>query len=264
MKIGKYNLELKQFKHVESLSEETECFSAELYVNGLKFASCRNRGQGGPTDIDPYPEHRGLEGEIIEYLKTQPKHKYGEYELDLDLELVVDLMVEELMNAKVKRKLTNQCKKALLFENTNGVIYSVKWKNADIAKLRSSRNGIESMIEIIEREVAKGAKLINENVSLEMLQEVISHFLPQRTLPEKINKMFADYVSANGHEPRYAMCSIKYLDDNTTLDCTISLCNTINDDNAFFYCNSLNDLISLTDAGCEEFIVTDCIEFFNL
>ncbi|MFI3294192.1 MAG: hypothetical protein SNI70_11835 [Rikenellaceae bacterium] len=173
MKIGKYNLELKQFKHVESLSEETECFSAELYVNGVKFASCRNRGQGGPTDIDPYPEHRGLEGEIIEYLKTQPKHKFGEYELDLDLELVVDLIVEESINAKVNRKLTNQCKKALLFETPNGDIYSVKWKNADIAKLRSSRSGIESMVAIIERETAKGAKLLNLNVSLEMLKGLL-------------------------------------------------------------------------------------------
>ncbi|MFI3294087.1 MAG: hypothetical protein SNI70_11305 [Rikenellaceae bacterium] len=173
MKIGRYNLELKQFKHVESLSEETECFSAELYVNGVKFASCRNRGQGGPTDIDPYPEHRGLEGEIIEYLKTQPKHKYGEYELDLDLELVIGLMVAEFVNAKIKRKLTNQCKKALLFETPNGVIYSVKWRNADIAKLRSSRSGVESMVAIIERETAKEAKLLNQNVSLEMLKDLL-------------------------------------------------------------------------------------------
>lgn len=87
-------------------------------------------------------------------------------------------------------------------------------------------------------------------------------------LKSKIDQMFADYVSANGNEPQYARCTVMYLDDKTTFDCAISLTGSIendkDDDNAFFYVDSLNDLRGLTEEGCEEFIITDCIEFYSL
>ena len=45
-------IELKNVKHVESMSEETECFTANLYVDGKKIGAVSNRGHGGCHDYD--------------------------------------------------------------------------------------------------------------------------------------------------------------------------------------------------------------------
>ncbi len=82
---GNYLFELKKFEYVESLSEETNCFSAVLFVNGRAFADCRNSGQGEMTHIRVYPEHREL-GRIIEaFLKTQPKIKPEGYDFAMSV-----------------------------------------------------------------------------------------------------------------------------------------------------------------------------------
>ena len=85
-------------------------------------------------------------------------------------------------------------------------------------------------------------------------------------LKNKIDTLFNEYVKNNKCEPQYAQCSIKYLDNGVEFDCNISLSadDGGDDDNAFFYCDSLNDLKSLTNEESGEFIIVDCIEFFKL
>lgn len=46
MKVGNYQFKLKKIKFMEALSEETNCFSAILYVNGQQLAHCKNTGHG--------------------------------------------------------------------------------------------------------------------------------------------------------------------------------------------------------------------------
>lgn len=41
----------KAFKHNETLSEETHCFSATLYINGKRAAAVSNHGHGGCDNI---------------------------------------------------------------------------------------------------------------------------------------------------------------------------------------------------------------------
>ena len=45
------NIELRKVKVVESLSDETTCFSADVYIDGVKVGFASNRGEGGPTDV---------------------------------------------------------------------------------------------------------------------------------------------------------------------------------------------------------------------
>ena len=45
-------IEIKNIKHSPSLSEETNAFTADIYVNGVKAGSAMNRGHGGCTDYD--------------------------------------------------------------------------------------------------------------------------------------------------------------------------------------------------------------------
>ncbi|MFI3294086.1 MAG: hypothetical protein SNI70_11300 [Rikenellaceae bacterium] len=83
------------------------------------------------------------------------------------------------------------------------------------------------------------------------------------SLIERIDKLFAEFVADNQREPLHAMCVIKYLDDDTTEDCTIALISDSEEDNTFYYCDSLADLKALTERGCEDFIVVECKDFID-
>lgn len=86
-------------------------------------------------------------------------------------------------------------------------------------------------------------------------------------LNKKIDTLFNEFVTNKGCEPQYAKCTVKYLDNGVEFECNISLNaddGGEDDDNAFFYCDSLNNLKSLTSKGVEEFIITDCLELFKL
>ena len=43
-------IELKNVKHFPSLSQETEAFTASLYINGQHAGFAKNAGHGGSTD----------------------------------------------------------------------------------------------------------------------------------------------------------------------------------------------------------------------
>lgn len=99
-------LELKNVKVHKDMSEETTCFSATLYVNGVRAADVKNDGQGGCNHY--YFSDRKLENEVWEYAK-QKVTKFQFEQLDI---LVGDLL-EQFETAKwLKPKL----KKSTLFQ----------------------------------------------------------------------------------------------------------------------------------------------------
>jgi len=51
------NLTLKNFKHAEFASEETECFEATVYVDGKRFCTASNEGRGGPNNYHGLKSH---------------------------------------------------------------------------------------------------------------------------------------------------------------------------------------------------------------
>lgn len=78
----------------------------------------------------------------------------------------------------------------------------------------------------------------------------------------EIQKKFDDFVKKNGKEPHYANCHIVWKDTNDNYDVKIQLSgDTGEDDDMFFYCQSLNGLKSLATFGCEDFIVTEVYSF---
>lgn len=89
--------------------------------------------------------------------------------------------------------------------------------------------------------------------------------LDENDISEQIETLFALYVDANGKEPQFANCTIRFLnDENSTQDVTIKLSSEVieeKDDQIFFYCNSLSGLKSMTSAGVEDFIVTEISSF---
>ncbi len=84
------------------------------------------------------------------------------------------------------------------------------------------------------------------------------------TLPDRIREDYCRYVEDNGCEPNVAVCEITFTDDLTTVRVNIQLSVDSypeTDDEVFFYCNGLEDLVSMTEPGVE-FTVTD-FDYFD-
>jgi hypothetical protein len=62
-------IELKNLKHMESLSEETNCFTATVYIDGKRAGEASNRGHGGCNEYHPFELHQRL----ADYAKTLPE-----------------------------------------------------------------------------------------------------------------------------------------------------------------------------------------------
>lgn len=169
MKVENYEFEIRNFKHLESRSEETNCFSAVLYVNGKKMADCGNSGHGGSTDVKFFPQYREMEREIKEFLKTQPKIKFGNYEFDRTLDYIVDELVEELLKAKNFKKILKRTGKSLIFRDTQGTYYQIGWKKHTVDELLKTPSGRDRLKKTIASHVTDGTILINENIPSELL-----------------------------------------------------------------------------------------------
>lgn len=169
MKIGNYEFEIKNFKYLESRSEETYCFSAVLYTNGKKVANCGNSGQGGPTDIYFLPQYQEMEREIKSFLKIQPKIKYKDYEFSQTLEYIVNGLVEEHLKAENLKKLMKRTRQSLIFHTPKGTYYQIKWKKHTIDELLKIPSGRNMLKKTIADHVAEGNILINENIPSELL-----------------------------------------------------------------------------------------------
>ena len=56
-------IELRNLEHCEWASEETDCFRADLWIDGKAFGRVSNDGQGGAHRYTDPAARRNLEGE---------------------------------------------------------------------------------------------------------------------------------------------------------------------------------------------------------
>lgn len=63
---------------------------------------------------------------------------------------------------------------------------------------------------------------------------------------------------------KYANCRVEFLDTHEECDVVIKLTTEIDEDedeSIFYYCDSLNDLLSLTVEGAEDFVVREIYSY---
>ena len=114
-------------------------------------------------------------------------------------------------------------------ENYRGIWTVERWDLPDWAEIR-------------EKHIGKRTMMVNDNGTC--------HFLK--------------FYCEQGREPHYADCVIRWCDTLETVEVRIALAmesDTEKDDEIFFYCNSLEDLKSLTDKDGEDFTVAGCLDF---
>jgi hypothetical protein len=153
-------LELKKISHSESLSEETNAFTADFYVDGKKTAHCRNDGRGGSTFINHYDNMSETLKSAKSYCKLLPPVVYDDFTLEMDIELYIDNMLQKHLENKELKK---NFRKGLVY-NENGLIKIIAWKGWTIPKLMLSEKGKEAVMQTVKDLTNKGFVVLNTNI----------------------------------------------------------------------------------------------------
>ena len=148
---------VKNVKIIQSMSEETLCFTATIYENGIKIGEASNRGYGGNTDIhldDPRS-------------KTQSEYSALEEKVD---ELVYEIDKQKQME-KTQKKLDRDCIKNICvgWINEFGASYYAQgFKGSPtLAEVALKPNGlvaIQRMYDRIKSELKGDDKILNTNL----------------------------------------------------------------------------------------------------
>jgi hypothetical protein len=155
-------ISLKKVRFSEALSEETNAFTADVYLDGKKFGYAKNTGQGGCTDVHFYPGKKELFEEAVAYTKTLPQIKPEGYDFELDptMENIVDeLFVDWLEMKQLKKHMTS----GIVFKDKNGTIQVLKFTRS-LKKIGEIPNGISTIQKEVNRLKEEGAKILSTNL----------------------------------------------------------------------------------------------------
>ncbi len=97
-------VELKSIKVHKDMSEETDCFSAVLWIDGKKAAVVSNHGTGGPNMY--HFDDRELERKFFEACKHKAPMQTDYGPLDMDADLLVGELLDEFQERKWLKKNT--------------------------------------------------------------------------------------------------------------------------------------------------------------
>ncbi|NDV69979.1 hypothetical protein [Dysgonomonas sp. 25] len=169
-------IELRNVSYNERLSEDSHCFSADLFADGKKIASCSDGGHGGMTRISPY---KGCEEElrqIEEYAKSLPPVIDQHFKLEMDLELLIgQLMNDYLFENKVLKKYQNRCV-VLGSDKTNPMLrywyFSGTKKKIPITEMLQNDEGKKLLAEVIKEALSNNQTIYNTNIPEEVIKSI--------------------------------------------------------------------------------------------
>jgi hypothetical protein len=111
-------IELRKVAHYPRMSEETEAFNADLYIDGVKRATVQNDGKGGCNMVHPWQ----VMDEINKYAATlPPEEMFGRMVPISGDYLISTVLAEHLIANDLKKAL----KKKILFIR-DGKCYETK------------------------------------------------------------------------------------------------------------------------------------------
>lgn len=118
MIINNYNFELKNIKHSEFASQETNCYQATLHIDGKPFANVSNDGHGG-CDNTYRDERSPISADKFWDEYKQINNNLGEHTFEMGgvnhttqrtIELVCgDLLTQWLIDRGIKKNLRKIC-----------------------------------------------------------------------------------------------------------------------------------------------------------
>lgn len=167
----KNRLKLSNIKFHEDMSEETNAFTAQLFIDGINVAFCKNDGNGGETNIRAnYYENdeartkkeRALLQEAIEYAKTVPH----DYSFPNSLDSIIDEMVVRAIIISDVKHLFND---GLVYQQKNSIdVQLLDFKHGDntvkISYMLSTEKGIKQIQKSIDKLKSENCIIYNNNL----------------------------------------------------------------------------------------------------
>lgn len=142
-------------------------------------------------------------------------------------------------------------------ENYRGVWTTERWDIPDWENLRKSHMGKRTLMVY-----DKGTCLLVEGLSLEIVDD--SSWKKPEEIKKEIREKYQEYRTEKGREPHFLECIIRWNDTLETLETRITLdmdSDTEMDEEIFFYCDTLDSLLSLADRSGENFVIARCFDF---
>jgi hypothetical protein len=161
------DLQLKQVKFSEHMSEETNAFTADVWFRGKKVGYAKNDGCGGCTFIHAYPEQLENFRKAESYAKSLPEIVYvglggtDPLTIDSNLENQVDRLFENWLK---KKEIQKYEKKGVYYQDPNGTRAYTYWKGWTIKKLLESPQGRAHIKNAIDRLQKGGNIILNTNL----------------------------------------------------------------------------------------------------
>lgn len=174
-------IELKNIRHSPSLSEETEAFTANLYINNVHAGFAKNNGHGGNTDYS-FNDERGREliRQAEQYCEGLPPKDYPvesgmeAFSIEMNLEHFIDNLLESYLKQKDQKKIEKAMENSIVFGDPNGAISRISFK-VPIQKILQNPNGASTVSDIIAKdilpELKPGEKLFNNNIPEQILKD---------------------------------------------------------------------------------------------
>ena len=172
-------IQIKNIKINDAFSEETICFTADVYVNGTKTAYAKNDGHGGCTFYNSYENKRELLRQAEAFAQSLPSTTETFGETTITLESNLERMIDDVIykasnkkeNAKFQKELLKATETAIVFGVPNsGSFRSIPFQgNPKLAKMmltEEGREAIQSLVLRIKGQLKKGEVIINKNIPL--------------------------------------------------------------------------------------------------
>ena len=117
-------IELKAIQYAAFSSEETNCYTANLYIDGRKIGTVGNDGHGGPDRF--HGDHAALAAADAWCKANLPRWQMNGQSFETDLEMRCGQLVDEWL---VARDLKTALRTKVLLRNTDGLIYQVRHRD---------------------------------------------------------------------------------------------------------------------------------------
>ena len=167
-------IEVKNIKFYEKLSEETNCFTADVFINGTKVAYAKNDGQGGSTFYHPYDiKYRQLLEEAEAYAKTLPEKSTillgATFTYKQTLEsLIDDACTDKILEQSKKKfeaKKVRDMQYGILVSTSTSEAYSIlRFKGTKTPLSKLSQASRENLLTSVKNQLKPGEKIINTNL----------------------------------------------------------------------------------------------------
>ena len=166
------NVQLKNIKVNLAFSEETNCFMADIFVNGKKAGYCKNDGHGGCTWYGSYDVRgKGLIALAEAWAKEQKPTYFvmGDkgYTIEPNLEHWIDEQISEFINNKEAKKFESKMKKNMLTNICYGSDSSYKmvsWGKLTIEQMLNRVDGRKILRAKVDELVQNGERILNTNL----------------------------------------------------------------------------------------------------